>query len=544
MMKTGPDNNNKTPFKPVKPGVVLSAGAQQAFKRGIASIVDAVRPTLGPFPRLVAVSRSHAGDPPELLDDGGLIARRIVAIEDRDADMGAMFVRHVLWRLREEVGDGTASAAVMLKSIYDEGLKCIAAGWNAMLLREALEDFLPVLARELSSQAKTLSGGQALRDFAQSVCADEEIAGLLSEIFAVIGADGHLLMDNARGQVCEREFIEGSLWEGGLISRNILDMFPQMIVRLENCAIVLTDLEINDAGSLLPVMRLALENGYKAVAVVARKISEDALALMMNANRSGNLNLIGLKTPGLGTTDQFANLLDMGVLTGARVILSATGENLANIRAEDVGLVRRLWADSDFVGLIGGKGDPLELRAHIARIRTSLQASDSADMRSKLYARIGRLHGGAGRLLVGGSTESEQKHRRELAGHTALIMRAALREGILPGGGAAYRACRSVLAPTENETGERALARGILSRALEQPMINIAANAGYEIHALPAGLGLDVRTGQPADMLAVGVMDAAGVCIAVVNAALRGAALALTVEALVHHASPQFSAEP
>lgn len=544
MMKSEIEKKKKSPFKPVSPDVVFLPQAQQSFQRGIDFIVEAICPTLGPFPHLVAISRAHSGESPELLDDGGLIARRIVAIQDRSADMGAMYIRHVLWRLREDVGDGTATAAVILKSIYDEGIKCIAAGWNAMLLRQALENNLPVLLDELGRQAVTLSGGQSLNNFAHSICADAEVADLLSEIFAVIGPDGHLMIENARGQSCEREYVEGSLWEGGLISRSMLEIFPQMVVRLENCAILATDLEINDAHSLLPVMRLALEHGYTSAVVFARKISDDAVSLMMNVSRAGNLLFVGVKTPGIGTTDQFASLQDISVLTGARVILSATGETLENVHNEDIGHARRLWADSDFVGLIGGKGDPLALRTQIARLRGSLQASDSTDMRKKIYARIGRLRGGAGRLLIGGATESEQKHRSELAGHTALVIRAALRSGVLPGGGVAYLSCRKVLGPLQGLEGEQALARRILYRAMEQPLLNIARNAGYELHTLTEGMGFDVRSGQVMDMFSAGVIDSAGVCMGVVNAAVRGAALALTVDALVQHANPQFSAEP
>ncbi len=543
-MRVDPKKKPKTPFRDVTPGVIFQPRAHQQFQQGIARMVDAIRPTLGPMPRLVAVARSHASDPPELLDDGGLIARRTVALSDRDADMGAMFVRHVLWRLREEVGDGTASAAVMLRTIYDEGIKYIIAGGNAMLLREALEDLLPGLLDNLSGLASPIHGQLALSHFAMSACPDPEIAALLAELFFVIGMDGHVEIENARSQQSECEYIEGALWEGGLASRSLLNDSHQMSVRLENSAILSTDIEINDPQALLPVLRAVLNAGYKSLAILARKFSEDTVALMLSATRSGNLTVVGIKTPGTGLTDQFANLQDIVTLAGGRAILSATGESLDNIRPEDFGLVRRLWADQEYFSLVGGKGDPLVLRAHIANLRAALNASDSTDTRRKLQARIGRLHGGAARLLVGGATESEQKHRRELAEHTSLVIRAALRDGILPGGGAAYLACLDILSFRPDQNDARVAARRILQKALRQPALVIAANAGYELHGLEPGLGFDVRTGQPADMLAVGVLDSAGVSKAALNAAVRGAALALTVDVLVHNASPQFSVEP
>ena len=218
-MPANPRPKPSAPFRDVRPGVVLQPRSQRRFQQGIAAVVDAIRPTLGPFPRLVAISRSHAGESPELLDDGGLIARRIVAISDRDADMGAMFVRHVLWRLHEDVGDGTVTAAVMLKTIFDEGLKHIAAGGNAMRLREALEALLPSLLDELSRMSIPIQGQEALTQFARSICPDSETVDLLGEIFDVIGENGHLEIENARGQHNEREYIEGAFWESGLAAR-------------------------------------------------------------------------------------------------------------------------------------------------------------------------------------------------------------------------------------------------------------------------------------------------------------------------------------
>lgn len=548
-----------SPFHGLTPGVVFQPRSRQRFQQGIAAIVDAIRPTLGPLPRLVAVSRTHTGDSPELLDDGGLIARRIVALTDRDADMGAMFVRHVLWRLREEVGDGTATAAVLLKTIYDEGAKHIVAGGNAMRLREALESLLPLLLDELSRQSIPLSprerAGEApssgvraesLTNFARSACPDLETADLLGEIFDVIGLDGHLEVENARGQRSKREYIEGAFWESGLASRSMVNDPRRLVARLENAAILITDLEINSAQALVPALRAVMEGGHTALAIIARKFSDDASALLVNASNSGKLTAIGIKTPGTGTADQFANLQDLVTLAGGRAILTATGDSIESLRSDDFGRARRLWADPEYFGIVGGKGDPLALRRHLSNLKSALNASDSSDSRRKLRARLGRLNGGAARLLVGGQTESEQKHRRGQAERASLVMRAALRDGILPGGGAAFLACRAALAPSGDsaQSAEQSAACRILQKALAHPAIAIATNAGYKLHDLPPGLGFNALTGQPADMLAAGILDAAGVQKAALVTAVKGAALALTVDVLIHHVSPQFSAEP
>lgn len=545
-MPTDSRQKPSTPFQTVPPGVVLPPRSQQRFQHGITAIVEAIRPTLGPLPRLVAVSRTHPGDAPELLDDGGLIARRIIALADRDADMGAMFIRQVLWRLREEVGDGTVSAAVMFKSIYDEGIKHLEMGGNALRLRAAIERFLPDLLAELSRLAIPLQGSESLQQFAKSICPDDQTAQLLSEIFDVIGENGFLEITNANGKQSEREYVEGAFWESGLASRSMLNDPRYLIARLENAALIVTDLEINDAKSLLPVLRMVLESKQMGFAILARKFSDDAAALLVNATNSGRLTAIGIKTPGTGESDQYANLQDLSLITGGRALLSTTGDSLDSLRAEDFGHARRIWADSDRFGIVGGKGDPMAVRLHLANLIRAENASDSNEARKKLRARIGRVNGGIGRLLVGGQTTSEQKHRREQTERASLVMRAALGEGILPGGGAAYLACRSVLdaQPGENEDFECAAARRILYQALGQPSLTIAANAGYKLLDLPPGKGFNALTGLPADMLADGIMDSAGVVKAALIAAVKGAALALTVDTLIHRAKPRFSPEP
>lgn len=545
-MTVKPPKKPNSPFPDVTPGVVYSPHSMHSFQQGIAAIVDAVRPTLGPQPRLVAVARTHASDAPELLDDGGLIARRIIALTNRDADMGAMFVRHVLWKLREEVGDGTATAAVMLKSIYDEGLKYIMAGGNAMLLREGLESLLPGLLKELDRMAQPIQSQDSLNRFAASTCPDAETANLLGEIFFIIGEDGHLEVKNARGQNSEREYIEGSFWESGLASLTMVNDPKRLLARLENAAILITDLEINSAKDLVPVLQAASDAGFPSLAVFARKFSEDASALLVNASRSGRLPAVGVKMPGTGQSDQYNNMQDLVTLCGGRSFISGAGDTLDSIQPQDFGHARRLWADQEYLGIVGGKGDPLNLRRQIASLKRAIQVSDSADSRRKLRIRLGRLNGGAARLLVGGQTESEHEHLKEQAERASNVIRSALHDGILPGGGAAFLTLRDSLCPdnTSNQTIEQTAARRILARALEQPARAIIANAGYQMHGLPPGFGFDVRTGQPADMHTAGIYDAAGVQKAALVAAVKGAALALTVDILVHHARPQFSAEP
>jgi len=556
-----------SPFRSVTPGVVLPPESRLGFQRGISAVVEAVRPTLGPLPRLAAVSRAHASDAPELLDDGAVIARRITALGERDADMGAMFARHVLWRLHEDVGDGTVTAAVMLKTLVDEGMRVITAGADAMLLRGALEALLPPLLEELSSQSVRIQGKEQISQYVRSICPDAQLSELLGELFDVIGENGHLEIKNGRSQVSERQFIQGSFWESGLASPNQINDLRRRVAWLDNPAVLITDHEIDTAQKLLPVLQLALEAGFNSLAVLARKFSEDALALLVNVNRSGKLAAAGIKTPGAKLSDEFAALQDLSVLVGGRIVLAAAGDTLENLNAGDFGQARRVWADPDYFGVVSGKGDPLALRRHIAALEAALANSDSGEARGDLRTRIGRLNGGAGRLLVGGYSESEQKHRRELAERASLSLRSALKDGVLPGGGAAFLALRGMLDEEKTdgrirtyqrsnsdtsmpnlhrkaETLEQRAARRMLAKALEAPARAIASNAGFRFSDPPAGMALDALSGQVCHMLQAGIMDAAGVLKSALAAAVHGAALALTVDVLVYHANPRVSTEP
>jgi chaperonin GroEL len=255
-----------------KPEVKFQPDVWRSFQRGVHKMVDLVSPTLGPQPRWVAIQPTHRSDPPELLDDAGQIARRVIQIADRDEDVGAMFVRQMLWRLRQDVGDGGATAAVLFKAVLDESIQYIAAGGNAMRLRVGLENALAVALDALERQVRSLEDAVRVEHFARSVCPDESVAGMLGEIFDIIGADGHLMVQLGRGYTSEREYVEGHLWSGGLLTPHLmLDPIAQRS-RLENVAILITDLEIETASQLTPALRIALAQGERNLVLVARKL--------------------------------------------------------------------------------------------------------------------------------------------------------------------------------------------------------------------------------------------------------------------------------
>jgi chaperonin GroEL len=531
--------------------VVFQPTAYRGIQRGINQIVNAVRPTLGPLPRIVAIEQAPRDKTPELLDDGGVIARRIIELPNRDEDVGAMFIRHVLWRLHEEVGDGTATAAVLFQSVYNQGVRYTVAGGSPMVLRHYLEKAMRVVLDELSSMAIHLEGKEKLAQIAESICYDPPLAQMLGEIFDIIGEYGQLEIRSGRGRELEREYVEGMYWKGSVLSRQMITDHTRLRTEMENAAILISDLEIEDPRQLIPLIEAVMQAEIRSLLIIASKLSDSAISLLLTASRDpAKLQAVAVKAPGMTTGDRAASLGDLAVLTGGRLLARAAGYTLSGIKAQDLGRARRVWADRTYFGIVAGKGNPRALRKHIASLRTAFRQVDDPDVRKKLRERIGKLMGGSATLRVGGATELEINTRQELAQRTSDALRGAITEGVLPGGGVSLLACRPALQRMlDQSTGpdERA-AYHILIKALEEPIRTILTNAGYdaseimaEIKRANAGHGFDVRSGQIVDMAKAGIFDAAGVQKAAVHSAVSSAALALTVDVLIHRKDPKGS---
>lgn len=528
------------------PGVVFQPAVGQGFKRGIDALVAAIRPTLGPLPRTVVLPRATIGSP-EILDNGALIARRVLQLPDRDADAGAMFLRQLLWRQHEREGDGTATAAVLFQAVFDGGLAYIAAGGNAMRLRHGLEVAARLVADALARQATPAEGQAMLRRVALSVCGEAGLADRLGEIFDIIGEYGRLEVRTERGRDLEREYVEGIYWEGGVLSWLLVDDQPKARIDLENPAIFNSDLAFDEPDDLVPVLRAAAEAGHQALVIVADRIAERAMSLLLANRRAGAMNIVAVKRPGRLQTEAAAALEDLAYLVGGRYFPEAARSDLARLTAADFGRARTAWANRDYFGIVAGRGDPRALRGHIADLRAAYARAADPDDRKRLRERIGKLLGGSATLWLAAATESEAKFRQALAERTAEAVRGALLEGVVPGGGAAFLACREPLAErlaAEADPDIRAALR-IVAAALAQPLRVLARNAGYEpaevfarLSGAGAGHGFDVLTGRVVDMAAAGVLDPASVQRAAAWRAITGAGLALTTDVLVHHRNP------
>jgi chaperonin GroEL len=318
--------------------------------------------------------------------------------------------------------------------------------------------------------------------------------------------------------------------------------------QLENAAILISDLEIDDPRQLLPVIGMAMQAEIRALLIIASRLSDHAVALLLANRHPEKFQAIAVKTPGFGLTDQAAALEDLAVLTGGRAFTRFAGYSLQEVTLEDLGHARRVWADRSNFGIIGGKGDPRGLRQYIANLRSAFSSTEDREARKKLQQRIGKLIGGSATLRIGGVTELELTARKELAERTAEALRGAIMEGVLPGGGASLLACRPALERMMDQSSdpdERAAFR-ILIRALEEPLRTIVTNVGFddreimaEIKRAGPGCGFDVVSEQTVDMAQAGIFDVATVLKSAVHSAIAGAALALTTDVLVHHKKPE-----
>jgi chaperonin GroEL len=534
------------------PGIVYQPAVYRQMQKGINQIVDAIRPTLGPCARWVAIQRHSASSAPELLDSGGLIARRIIGLADRDENVGAMLLRGLLWRLHEETGDGTATAAVLFQSIFNQGVTAIAAGSGAMQLRFHLEQGMCLILDQLSNMTIPIENKELLEHVAMTVCHDAELAQMLAEIFAVIEEDGTLDIQPGRGRSLDREYVEGSYWPGGIHSREMIKDHSRM-ARVQNAAIFISDLEITDPHQLVPVVMAAGRKGLPSLLIMARSLSESALALLLANRDSLRLQAIAVKTPGLTTIDQAAWMQDLAVLTGGRPFLKAAGDTLSQVEPHDLGHVRRAWADSNAFGIIGGKGDPRRVREHIATLQRAVALTEEMDARNRLRQRIGKLRGGAAILRIGGVTEADIQVRVALAGRAALAMRRAVAEGALPGGGVCFLACQPALKQRlsqSREVEERA-AYHILLNAMEAPIRTLMTNAGYDAGQVMAklrnagsGCAFDAVAGKIVDAAEARLLDVASVQKEALCSVVKAAALALTIDTVVHRKKLPIAVDP
>jgi chaperonin GroEL len=505
---------------------------------GAEILANVIRPTLGPLGRTVLIE-SPNNVPLEALDDGGTIARRIYRIEDRNENMGAMLLREALRHQYDQVGDGTATAAVIFQGLLRAIRTLLGAGVNPMDLREPIVAAADQAVALLRDQAKPLQGQEMITRCALAICHDDDMSSLLGEVFYMTGGDGYVRAREWNRRHLDREYFEGCYWTGSWVSPHMITDPTKQEVRLENASVFVTDLHIKEADEILPVMEAALSTGRENLFLVVGEIGGQALSVLLSNLQKGTLKSLAV-TSDAPYSEAWYLYEDLGYLTGAHPFLKAAGDLPHRVTTKDLGFARQVWATQTYFGVIAGGGDPRALRKHALSLRRRLKAETDREQINLLRKRVGKLLGGVATLFVGAATETEKKARYELAKRTIAALQQAAESGVLPGGGSSLVHCAKFLRESAHEEGGE-LGKRVMAQALEEPLRAIASNAGYNpswvvtrVQELEPGTGFDVLSGEMVDMWEKGITDPVKIIESALQTAARTATLLMTTDVLVH----------
>ncbi len=514
--------------------------ARRALKRGVDIVADAVKTTLGPRGRNVSIDKKFGA--PTVTHDGVTVAKEI-ELKDPFENMGARLLVEVATKTNDVVGDGTTTATVLAQSIVNEGLKMVAAGANPMLIKRGLDKAVEAVVAELKSAAIPVRDRADIAHVAAISAADSEIGDLIAEVMEKVGKDGVITVEESKGIAFEKEYTEGMQIDRGYISPYFVTNPERMEAELEDPYILITDKKISSIQDILPVLEKALQV-TKNLVIIAEDVDGEALATLVVNKLRGTINALAVKAPGFGDRRK-AMLQDIAILTGGTLISEEIGRKLDSATVEDLGRARRVVSDKDNTTIIEGRGDERAIRARIEQIRAQIETTTSDFDREKLQERLAKLAGGVAVLKVGAATEpelKEKKHRVEDALSTA---RSAVEEGIVPGGGVALLNAIPALDNVQVMYEDEKYGVQILRRALEEPMRQLARNAGEDGAVIidtvrrlqkeknDKNIGYNVLTGEFGSMIEMGIIDPVKVTRSAVQNAVSIAGLLLTTEALI-----------
>jgi len=513
--------------------------ARKSLREGIDAMADAVKTTLGPRGRHVALDKKFGA--PNVTHDGVTVAKEI-ELEDPFQNMGAHLLKEAATKTNDVAGDGTTTATVLAQAIIHEGFKNVAAGANPMDVRRGLEKGLETVVAAIKEMATPVKGREDIAHIATISAADTEVGNILADIFEKVGKDGVITVEDGKGLAFEVEFTEGMKFDRGYISPYFVTSTERMEAILEEPYILVTDKKISSIQDLLPILEKVLQSGKKDMLIVAEDVEADALATLVVNKLRGTINALAVKAPGFG--DRRKEMLqDMAVLTGGTVISEETGKKLDGATLEDLGKCRRVVANKDETTIVEGRGSKDDIDGRLNQIKAQIEITTSDYDREKLEERRAKLSGGVAVIKVGAATEIEQKLRKSRVEDAIAATRAAAEEGIVPGGGVALLNAAEKLDALKLE-GDMAVGIRALRRALEEPLRQIVENAGLEGSvvvdevrrrrtAANRNVGYDVVTEEYTDLLKRGIIDPAKVTRSAAENAVSIAGMILTTEALI-----------
>jgi chaperonin GroEL len=509
--------------------------ARKAMERGVNALADAVRVTLGPKGRNVVLEKKFGS--PMIVNDGVTIAREI-ELEDPFENMGAQLVKEVATKTNDVAGDGTTTAAVLAQAIVRAGLKNVAAGANPIILKRGIEKAVERAVDEIQKRAKTVESKEAITQVASISANDATIGSLIADAMEKVGKDGVITVEESQGTGTSLEVVDGMNFDRGYISPYMITDADKMEATLSDPYILITDKKVSAVADILPLLEKVLQAG-KSLLVIAEDVEGEALATLVVNKLRGTLNVVAVKAPGFGERRK-AMLEDIAILTGGQVVSEEVGLKLDKATLDMLGRARQVRVKKDETIIVDGQGDEEAIKKRLAQIKKQIEDTTSDFDREKLQERLAKLAGGVAVINVGAATETEMKEKKLRIEDALNATRAAVEEGIVPGGGTIYVNVISALNELNPDLPDEKTGIEIIKQALEAPLRQIAYNAGVEgsivvekVKASEEGVGFNALTGQYTDMIAAGVVDPAKVTRIALQNAASIAAMILTTEAVV-----------
>ena len=513
--------------------ILFGEEARRALERGVNILADAVKVTLGPKGRNVVLEKKYGS--PTITNDGVTIAKEI-ELGDPFENMGAQLAKEVATKTNDIAGDGTTTATLLAQAMVHEGLKNVAAGANPMILKRGIEKAVSVVVEELKKVSKPVDNKEDITHVAAISAADDEIGKLIAEAMEKVGKDGVITVEESQTMGTNLEVVEGMQFDRGYISAYMVTDSERMEAVLEEPYILLTDKKISLVKDLLPILEKIIQRG-KPLLIITEDMEGEALATLVVNKLRGVLNVVAVKAPGFG--DRRKEMLsDIAVVTGGQVISEDVGMTLENANLNQLGQARQIKVTKDETTIVDGRGDIAGIKNRINQIKVQIEDTTSDYDREKLQERLAKLSGGVAVIQVGAATETEMKEKKHRIEDALSATRAAVEEGVVPGGGVALLQIAPVLDGI-TETGDVATGISIVRKALFEPLRQIANNAGVEgsviverVSGMEQGQGFNALTGEYMNMIAAGIVDPAKVTRSALQNAASIAAMLLTTECL------------
>jgi chaperonin GroEL len=514
--------------------ILFAEDARHALERGVNILADAVKITLGPKGRNVVLDKKFGS--PTITNDGVTIAKEI-ELQDPFENMGAQLAKEVATKTNDIAGDGTTTATLLAQAMVLEGLKNVAAGANPMVLKRGIEKAVAVVVEEIKKVSKPVDQKESISQVAAISAADEEIGKLIAEAMEKVGKDGVITVEESKTTGTNLEVVEGMQFDRGYVSPYMVTDSERMEASLDEPYILITDKKITLIKDLLPILEKVMQRG-KPLLLIAEDVEGEALATLVVNKLRGTLNVVAVKAPGFGDRRK-AMLSDIAVVTGGQVVSEEVGVTLENTTLEMLGQARQVKVTKEETTIVDGKGNAQEIKNRISQIRVQIEDTTSDYDREKLQERLAKLAGGVAVIQVGAATETEMKEKKHRIEDALSATRAAVEEGVVPGGGVTLLQIAPALGRL-SDSGDVATGIALVQKALAEPVKQIANNAGVEgsvivekVAALPAGQGYNALTGEFVDMVQAGIIDPAKVTRSALQNAASIAAMLLTTECLV-----------